>query len=404
MTPMPGVLTVSINNEVFDQILNLEVTRDLQNIAGTFRITLVDEARLRNALIARIGAGGVNGPVNPGDPVTIAIDGEPVLVGWIDRPRFNWKAGRIACTIVGRDKTGDLVDCAALPNGPGQFSGVDLLQVATLVCAPFGIPVRADVDIGAPFQRLAKYKHMTALAFLESAARQRSVLLTSDGIGGLVLTRGGSTRGPAALAIGENALEIDAEWDWEQRFSDYYVMQDLGYGRIGQPAMNTTTPPAADDGYEDTIPGSDSVLAEANTGQVGHVADPEITRYRPTVRLTRSQSGVSSVQEQADWALRVGKGLADRVYIDVLEWRAGPGNILWRPNQVVPVWDPYSGIDRDMLIAGVTFRLTEEGRMTRLRVAGVTAYDRINESDRRRRGKTVSGKVLDSTVTPLSAS
>ncbi len=401
---MASVLTVSINNQVFDQVISVEVTRDLQNIAGCFRVTLVDEARLRNALIAQIGVASPNGPINAGNPVAIAIDGEPVLVGWIDRPRFNWKAGRIACTITGRDKTGDLVDCAALPEGPSQFSGVDLLHVANLVCAPFGIPVRADVDIGGPFERLAKYKHMTALAFLESAARQRSVLLTSDGIGGLILTRGGSTRGPATLAIGENALEIDAEFDWEQRFSDYYVMQDLGRSRIGQPSLNHTTAPAADDAYEDTIPGADSVLAEANTGQVGHAIDPEITRYRPTVRLTRSQSGVSSVQEQAEWALRVGKGQADRVYIDVLEWRAGPGNTLWRPNQVVPVWDPYSGIDRDMLVAGVTFRLSQEGRMTRLRVAGITAYDRINESDRRRRGKTASGKVLDSTVTPLSAS
>lgn len=401
---MASVLTVSVNNQVFDQVISAEVTRDLQNVAGTFRITLVDEARLRNALIAQIGQTSPNGPINAGGTVTLAIDAEPILVGWIDRPRFNWKADRIACTITGRDKTGDLVDCAALPDGPSQFSGVDLLHVAKLVCAPFGIPVRADVDIGGPFDRLAKYKHMTALAFLESAARQRSVLLVSDGVGGLLLTRGGSTRGPAALAIGENALEIDAEFDWEQRFSDYYVMQDLGRGRIGQPALNPTTPPAADDGYEDTVPGADSVLSEADTGQIGHAIDPEITRYRPTVRLTRSQSGVSSVQEQAEWALRVGKGMADRVYIDVLDWRAGSGSILWRPNQVVPVWDPYSGIDRDMLIAGVTFKLTKEGRMTRLRVAGISAYDRINESDRRRRGKTASGKVLDSTVTPLSAS
>jgi prophage tail gpP-like protein len=400
---MASVLTVTIAGQLFNNVIAAEVNRDLRNLAGTFEIKLVDEARIRAALIAQIGQPSINPPIKRGDPITLAIDGEPILVGWINLPRFRWNADEIECTITGRDKTGDLVDCAALPTGPTEFRGVDLLHVANVVCAPFGIPVRADVDIGAPFDRLAVHKHMTGLAFLESATRQRSVLLTSDGIGGLVLTRGGTTRGPAALAIGENVHEVDAEFDEETRFSDYFVTQDTVANRSGAPAFTHTSAPSVTE-LAGGVPLVRTATEAATIGQIGHATDPEVTRWRPTLQYTRSQSAMATVQEQAEWRSRVAKGQSDRVRMTVLEWRAGAGNILWRPNQIVPVWDPYSGIDRDMLISAVRFRYENQTRKTTLCVVGPSAYDRINEADRRRRGRTVNNSPGRVVVQPLSAS
>lgn len=404
----PSVISVKINNQSFTEVTSLTLSRDLKNIAGTFDIKILDEARLRKALISQIGQPSQNAPIKAGDPITIAIDGEAYLIGWIEKPRFRWSGNAIELHITGRDKTGDLVDCAALPNGPTEFRGVDLLHVATQVCAPFGITPRADVDIGAPFDRLALHKHQKALTFLESASRQRSVLLVSDGVGGLMLTRGGSSRAPAALSIGDNIRNLDVEFDWEQRFSDYFVTQDTARKRSGGPALGPSVdPPETEDPPLDT-PAADSAAEAPSIGAMGHATDPEITRWRPTVRLTRSQSGMDTVQEQAEWMSRVAKGESDHVYFDLLEWRAGAANALWRPNQVSAVSDPYSGIERDMLIAGVTLRFDETGRHTRLRVAGVTAYDRINEADRKGRrggGKKSKGASPDliTVVPPLSA-
>lgn len=401
---MSSGLTIQIAGQPFNQVSRVRVSRDLRNLAGTFEITLVDEARIRNALIAQIGQASINAPIKRGDPITIAIDGEPVLVGWINKPRFRWVADKIECHISGRDKTGDLVDCAAMPNGPTEFKGVDLLHVANQVCAPFGIPVKADVDIGAPFDRLSLHKHMTGLAFLESASRQRSVLLTSDGIGGLVLTRGGSSRGPARLAIGDNVHEVDVEYDEDQRFSDYYVTQDTVKDRTGGPALDHDAASFDDSDDADDVPAAATTSEATAIGNIGHATDPEITRWRPTLAYTRSQSAMATVQEQAEWRCRVAKGQGDRVRMAVLGFRAGSNNTLWRPNQIVVVWDPYSGIDRDMLIAGVEFEHDEEGDKTRLRVVGPSAYDRINEADRKRQsGKKTSipGRIV---VTPLTAS
>ena len=408
-TAAPPSITVTIAGQVFNQVSRIRLTRDLQTIAGTFEIAIVDQARLKQALAAYITGASLNMPIKPGDPVTLSAGTDKLLVGWVERPRFRWTGDAIELTIRGRDKTGDLVECSALPSGPTEFRGVTLTQVAQQVCAPFGISVRAEVDVGAPFDRLALHKHQTALTFLEGAARQRSVLLVSDGVGGLLLTRGGSTRGPAPLAIGGNVQDVDVEFDWEQRFSDYYVIQGTTKQRTGGPALDSTVdPPETDPDLPDT-PSSDSAAEAPSITDMGHATDPEITRWRPTVRLTRSQSGMDTVQEQAEWMCRVAKGTSDHVYFMVLEWRAGQDNALWRPNQVVPVTEPYSGINRDMLIAGVTFLYDETGRRTRLRVAGVTAYDRINEADRRRpsgRRKSGGGGAspdLITTVPPLEA-
>ncbi|HQU16620.1 MAG TPA: hypothetical protein PLO69_11035 [Gammaproteobacteria bacterium] len=384
-----SVITVRIAGQIFANVVKCRIGRDLEDIAGTFDMVIVDDARLYQAVKLFIGTRQPNPAVHTGDAISIQIDGEPVLTGWIDEAHVQWHAGSISAHIQGRDKTGDLVDCAPAPSLPVQFRGVDLLHVATQVCAPFGIGVTADVDVGAPFTNLVRYKHMTAMRFLESAARQRATLLTSDGIGGLLLTRGGSTRAPASLSIGDNIDGIEAEFDWARRFSDYYVMQDTSHAYASTPGQTLDAAPSATepaDGTDITAP-----TAANAAGTMGHATDPAITRYRPTVRLTRSQSGMSTLQSQAEWMCRVARGNATRVRIEVNSFRAGPHKTLWRPNQITPVFDPYSDLDDEMLIAGVEFVKDNDGVRARLRVVGRNAYDRIDEADRHRhRGKAVS--------------
>ena len=396
-------VTLRVAGYVFRRFAEITIERDLQNIAGRFHVTCLDQQRLAQALPVQLG----EPPTIPlkllaGQACELSIDGETVLLGWIDKVGGRWGGSEIRFRFEGRDKTGDLVDCAALPNGPSEFRSADLLKVAQTVCQPFGITVRADVDIGAPFDRLALYPHETALSLLEKAARQRAVLLVSDGVGGLMLTRGGSTRGPAPLRVGELIQDVNWNHDWDHRFSDYFVKGQTGRGRTEHCALDSTAVPAG------TTPAPAPAAATAKertaVAMTGHAIDPEIKRWRPTVKMVRTQSGMSTVQEQAEWALRVARGQADRLEYDVLDWRA-PSGVLWRPNQVVPVWDPYAGIDKDMLIAGVTYRFSDRGARTSLRMVGVTAYDRINESERRKHHHPhyASSQQLDSTAKPFQA-
>ena len=96
---------------------------------------------------------------------------------------------------------------------------------------------------------------------------------------------------------------------------------------------------------------------------------------------------MDSVQTQAEWWVRVLRGESTWLAYTVLDWR-GPNGSLWRPNQKVRVRDPYAGIDGDMLIRKVTYRLRDGddggGAVTEIEVVGLTAFDRINQAQPRR--------------------
>lgn len=385
------------NGVIFTDFLSVQVARDLQNISGTFLLECIDQVRLKQALAALLDPPPGAVVLDAGQKIEIAIDGETVLIGWIDRLHLFWDGNTIHCRIDGRDKTGDLVDCS-LPELPAEFRGIDLLAVAKKVCERFGIPVKADVDVGAPFDKLSRHPHETALAFLEKAARQRAVLLTSDGVGGLLLTQGGKTRAPAPLRIGENMADVEFDRDWTRRFSDYYVVGQTSRKHRGTPAFDADSTP--DTTVPDDEPGTDSDAEGKTILMTGHAVDPEVKRWRPTVLTTRTQSGMSTTQEQAEWALRVARGQSEGLRISALDWRDGPRNELWRPNARCAVFEPYSGTNRDMLIAGVRYAYTADGSRTQLRLVGLTAYDRINESERQR-GRRGARTQHDSTNTAL---
>ena len=402
-------MKLTVGGQVFTNFIDVTIERDLQNIAGRFNVVAVDQARLAAAFPAK----GAKPPAPPaplqaGLAATLAIDADTVLTGYLERVSWRQTATDITFRFTGRDKTGDLVECAAMPNGPAEFHGMTLLQVAQQVCQPFGISVKADVDVGAPFDRLALHPHDTALSCLEKAARQRSTLLVSDGVGGLLLTRGGTTRGPNPLRIGELIQEAEGDVDWSHRFSDYFVKGQTAKSRLGTaPALTSSVTPLAATPPVASVPATASAAEASAIMMTGHAIDPDITRWRPRVIMVRTQSGMSTVQEQAEWALRVAKGQANTLIYTVLDWRAGKSKTLWRPNQLVAVFDPFAGINGDMLIAGVTFRYSEDGMTTRLRLVGTTAYDLTNLPAKGRTrstgGKTSSAAPLTSTVTPLTA-
>jgi prophage tail gpP-like protein len=375
-TPTQAV-TLKAGGVMFTDFVGVHIERDLQALAGRFELVCFDKIRAGAALGP---PPTVPTPLLTGAAAQVAIDGETVLIGWIDKVSLHADGDTLSCTVTGRDKTGDLVDCAALPAGPAEFRNVDLLHVAQTVCAPFGIPVRADVGIGAPFVRLSCHPQETARSFLDVAARQRALLVTSDGVGGLVLTRGGVTRAPESLWFGVNVLDVNSDDDWSHRFSDYFVKGQTPAAngrRVGVPPALThgVTPTGA---AATSAPGAASSIEAGGAIMTGHAIDPQVTRWRPTVRLARSQAGSSTVQAQAEWALRVARGQSHALHYRVLDWRDKPGGTLWRPNQVTGVWDPYCGIDGDMLIAGVAYGYDEEGMLTTLRVVDRSAYDLID--------------------------
>jgi prophage tail gpP-like protein len=379
-------------------------------IGASFDLTLLDVERARRAFPASGYPQDWAEELQEGQPCTLAIDGEVVLTGHIEDLDLTEEGEQIDCRISGRDRTGDLVDCAALPDGPAEFGGLTLDEIARRICAPYGIRVIVDTDVGAPLPKFSIDAQETALSALEKAARQRAVLLVSDGLGGLLLTRGGRRRAPAELRIGELLHKLQTRRSTRGRFSDYYVKgQTPGAagGRAAAPALDRSAVPLSPD---DTAPTVAPARPVERSGVVmtGHARDAGITRYRPRVALARTQSGGASVQQQADWQMRVARGQAENPVGVVLDWRAGAEDRLWRPNELVLLDSAYAGILGDMLIKGVAYHFDDQGLRTELSMIGPEAFELLAEGDdqaqrRGRQRKRQQAAATDRTAVPLQA-
>jgi len=383
-----------VAGQIFNKWMKVRIKRSLKEICGSFELEYIDEGRLAETLADLISPPPYFQAIKAGMPCRIALDDEKVFVGFVGKVtgKIDGDGNAITAKITGTDICGDLVNCAASPNGPAEWKNITLTQFCTMICQPFGIGVQAQTDIGAPFPVLAISPHDKAMPAMEKAARQRGVLLVSDGVANLLLTTAGSTRAPDQVAFGYNVLGTEFEDSWEKRFSDVYVKgQTAGangnHEGVAAPMTPATTPGTG------TAPASSATSAEAaGIVMTGHATDPEITRYRPDVRMVNTQSGSSTVQQQAEWHVRVDRGLGKHNAYPVKDWRAGPDAALWRPNQLTACYDPYAEIDGDMLIEGTEYHYDENGARTVLELVGPTAYDRINEparSQKRHQARTL---------------
>ncbi len=417
--PAPTV-TMEAGGVVFRDWTSARLQRSLSDISGGFDLEYDDQVRMQAVLPRAEGRTGLVA-LRPPMAARILLDGELVLLGWLEEVEFEVSGDQVRARLSGRDRTGWLVDCSANPNGPAEYKGLTALEIITRLCAPapFGIAVRAEVDVGAPLPDFGIELGESVMSAIDKAAKQRALVVTSDGIGGLVLTRSGTRRAPAPLAIPGNVISAGAHLSMRDRFSDYYVKGQFRPERGGRTArLDGTAPPQTERTPDDEDTAEHSRRAVASPGPVdgaaspialppiqvtaartqrasiistGHAQDPAVTLYRPRVFTVRSQSGGASNQLLAEWRMRIARGQSTRNSYKVAGWRDGTDNRLWRPNELVSIQagaaDPY-----DMLIAGVHYSQdAREGSVTELEVVGTEAYDLEPLPDQHRRHAAARG-------------
>lgn len=334
---MSDVVTLKVGGQAFEGWTSVSVQKGIRNPAGAFTLDFAERVRAEAAPL----------PIRRGDACEVLIGGEVVITGWIDKSSPGFDPRNRALSVSGRDKAGDLVDCAAL-NKPGVWRGRTLTQIAHDLVAPFGLSVTAKADVGAPFAQFALQQGETVWSAIERLARFRGLLAAPTASGQIELIRPGQRRADFALVQGENLLGGGAVHDDADRFS-LYVLK-------GQSA------------------GNDEVNGPAAAGPSAEVADAAVRRYRPTLIVAEEQATLASLRARAGWEASVRAANASAVTVDVQGWRAPDGKI-WTADLVVPVRAPWLDIDGDLLIADVEFKLDAAGgSTTRLSCAPPDAY------------------------------
>lgn len=428
-------MTVKIGGRTLTAWTSCEVGRDLADFCGSFRVEYLDEARSAGLLGDDADGAPEFAAIRDRDPVEILIQGRTVLKGWVDDVLLAADEHTARATITGRDVSGDLVDCSANPTGPGEYRNISLESLVGSLMQPFGISLDTQVATGAPFTLVALDHGDSVMSAVEKHSRQRGVLVTSDGVGGVVLTKAGATTASDTLRFPGNVRAMEARLSGRGRYSDTWVKgQFKSLLRPSKAPLDVTAAPLS------AVPGSapaapkHAAIEAACTVRYGHCVDPAVTRYRPRAWMSATQSGGSvpaqkatnppldnqaqglspvgpaapayhasprrpsrkathpradadpwTLQDQAAWRMRSSRAnTTARVY--TVPGLLNGNNDLWLPNQTVPVVDRYSGLDQTMLIGAVTWVAQGDRYETRISVVGLDAYDLTGDEDHSRTG------------------
>lgn len=392
-------MTLTIGGVQYDQWLSGEVTRDLKDFSGEFSFTFRDQVRSMKTFI--YSSVGTPYKLRPGPEVVIRIDGRIVLKGFVEKVRPELSERQASVTISGRDKTGDLIDCAAMKD-TAEYRNVKLEDAARRIAEPFGISVRSEIDTGEPFARYSLDLAETAFSAIEKGTRSRHALILSDGIGGVVITRTGKTRAPAHLVVPGNALMTGGEFSHEKRFSETVVRgqgEQAGKKR-GAGKLDVSAEPIA---AGDRQPGNGAATEQERKGTAatGRAKDDEITRYRPAVHLARSKADNVSAQDEADWRSRTARAEGEEFSYTVKGFSAN--GQLWTVNQLAYVSDSFLDVERDMLISRTRYVEDASGRVTEIGVVSPEAFDKEPVGNRRKNQKAKSSTKSGKASGPLDA-
>ncbi|HWH86361.1 MAG TPA: hypothetical protein VNV36_06270 [Pseudomonas sp.] len=308
----------------------------MQELSGSFTLQVTDRWAGQDTVR----------PVPAGSFCELTVDGEVLITGYVDvrAPKYNSQSHQM--TLSGRDKTADLIDCTAANT---QWIGRGLADVARTLAQPFGIKVIDLVNVNAPFSTFKPDDGETVFEALDRAARIRGVLLTTDGIGNLVLTRAGYLRAHDSLVLGENILTGQLQVDLRDVFSHYTLKGQM---------------PGTDDYYGETV---SAVMATA--------VDTRIGRYRPRTLMAEQNVDNACASDRVTWERNVCWGRAQAITYEVQGHRQSNGD-LWRPNMLVSITDAYADlVEVQWLITDVAYSLNENGERVELTVMPREAFD-----------------------------
>lgn len=339
-------LHLKVNDKLYAGWESVRVDRGMDQISGMFELD-VSELWPQQAEEVRIFAG---------DACELLIDGEAVISGYVDDVGIAHSAKQHRVSIVGRDKTGDLVDCSAI-HKPGQWKQRRLEQIAADLCKPFSVQVvvAEGVNTGDPFAQFALQEGESVFEAIERMARIRGVLLSTDGQGRLVITRTGQVKVATPLVLGQNIMQARGSISLRDRYSQYVVK--------GQ------------------APGTDYFSGPAVSGLKATASDPAVKRYRPLVMVSESQGDGMSLRDRAQWEATVRAARATEISITAQGWAHANG--LWAPNTLVRVQDRWMRLDDgvELLVRAVSFKLDEQGSTTELSLTRPDAFKLLPQKE-----------------------
>lgn len=334
---MPPDLELLVDGRRYSGWKSVSVMRSAESISGSFSLGVSD----------RWGGQELPWPIAEEDECSVLIGGRPVITGYVDQRSISISAGARTLSYSGRDRAAALVDCSVV--GERVYRGLTLDEVARRIAAPHGVGV--TVQGGLRLRTIARVKIQpgdTPYDTIQRLAVSEGVLVVSDGIGGIHITRSDAVTRATPLVLGVNILSISVEYDGSERYRTYLLSTQ--------------------------VPGTDEASGDAT--RIKAESSDESVRRPSRVLLIRPEQGVSTAdaRRRADWEARQRAAKAETVTVSVQGWTQ-PGGELWPLLARVRVQARAAGVDGDLVISQIDHQIDDGGQITTLRLMRPDAFD-----------------------------
>lgn len=353
-------MILTLDGVPYTNFTKLSVTQSIEDFAGVFNFeaTDVDGTFNRDDYPAKIGSF-----------CRVTIDDIAVLTGYVEVIDISQDAESHSVNIAGRDVTCDLVDSSVPPSLNFSAQTISLEKMINDLQDLIGLDLPiinevadlTDFDSDTIFSLEAQG---TIFEFLEPLARKKGVLLTTDGNGSIVITRGGfgGELGKDIFNIlkdGEsgnnNVISSRITYDYSDRFQEY-----IGGSQSNLQALSDL---------------DSDVDNESITNSIASVIDDKAPRdTRKFYFIAEETTNTADLNTRINWEANVRK-TRSRVYEATLEGHTITGGVPYWFNEKAIVIDDPMGVSERMLVQSVTFtESVADGELTTLKFVYRDAY------------------------------
>ena len=274
---------IIINGEGLSGWSEIKISKSIKSLADTFTFTFSDSwvDEFPDLLV--------------GTPCKVKDEDDLLLTGFIEQISIISRPNLLSYKIVGRSRTGDIVDCNRI-DPPYSWINRNILQIAKDLCSPFNIDVEVETDIGEPFPKEVLDQNEGIVEFLQKLALKRGLILTTSPQGNLVITNAGRVRSEKSFIEGTNISDLEVKFSYADRYS-FYRMKAQSQSIYNENSWGRKTIQV----FADTI-------------------DENVERFRPKLLTSDTSLNKSSAQKQVNWEAQIRAGRSTQFKIKNPEW------------------------------------------------------------------------------------
>ena len=331
------MIEVKISNYIYSGWKNVVFSKSLNELCGSYSMSLVKEKRGK---LADLG-------ISEGAKIDIFSNRSLMTAAFVEVIRAGLNSSQVSLDIEGRERTCDLVDCPYM-GSKIQFNNIDYLSFLKKIASQHKISVRSNV-LENPQIKYGITPGATCWEIMSEVSRKYGFILITDTDGAIVVEKAGRMRNGDSLEDGVNCSVQSVAFDSSERFGEYHVKSQANQ--------------------------DDDFFGEKANNVHGIAKDEYIERYRPFLIDAEHNMTQKEASERAEYeaAWRRAKSVSAKVVVP--SWRNKFG-VLWLVNHLVPFRSSYFGVDTELIISEISYRIDSGNESVEMTLEPKDAYEK----------------------------